>query len=165
MKYDMKIFICFSCAITSTPTNTKPTLSGWAQGEDIIKKKITQYLLSSQSYVLFSKSAMTFDLKNPRWPPSVAILDFENCTYLMNLHDVAKLARFVRTICLTLKEWVKKPSLKYLLCTYCYLCFILVLLLFVWCPAIFLILDNKIELNWIELNWIAMEVDIGMVFF
>ena len=35
MKYDMKIFICFSCAITSTPTNTKPTLSGWAQGEDI----------------------------------------------------------------------------------------------------------------------------------
>ena len=35
----MKIFICFSCAITSTPTNTKPTLSGWAQGEDIILKK------------------------------------------------------------------------------------------------------------------------------
>ena len=39
MKYDMKICICFSCTITSTPTNTKPTLSGWAQGEDIIKKK------------------------------------------------------------------------------------------------------------------------------
>ena len=28
---------------------------------------------------------------------------------LMNLHDVAKLARFVRTICLTLKESQKKP--------------------------------------------------------
>ena len=84
MKYDMKIYICFSCAITSTPTNTTPTLSGWAQGEDIMKKSSPQYLLSSQSYVLFSKSAMTFDLKNPRWPPSAAILDFENWTYLCN---------------------------------------------------------------------------------
>ena len=79
MKYDMKIFICFSCAITSIPTNTKPTLSGWSQREDIIKKKGSpQYLLSWQSYVLFSKSEMTFDLKNPRWPPSAAILDFKN---------------------------------------------------------------------------------------
>ena len=43
MKYDMKIFICFSCAITGTPNNTKPTLSGWAQGEDIIKKKVYTY--------------------------------------------------------------------------------------------------------------------------
>ena len=49
-----------------------------------LKKRSPQYLLSSQSYVLFSKSAMTFDLKNPRWPPSAAILDFENWTYLCN---------------------------------------------------------------------------------
>ena len=76
MKYGMKIFICFSCAIISTPTNTKPALSGWAQGEDIIKKRSPQYLLSSQSYLLFSKSAMTFDLKNSRWPPQAAIFDF-----------------------------------------------------------------------------------------
>ena len=32
-----------------------------------LKKRSPQYLLSSQSYVLFSKSAMTFDLKNPRF--------------------------------------------------------------------------------------------------
>ena len=59
MKDDMKIYICFSCGKTSSPTKTKTHLSGWAQGEDIIKKKIPQYLLSSQSCVLFSKSAMT----------------------------------------------------------------------------------------------------------
>ena len=41
MKEDMKIYICFSCGKTSSPTKTKTTLSGWAQGEDIIKKKIT----------------------------------------------------------------------------------------------------------------------------
>ena len=63
----MTIYICFSCGKTSYPTKTKTTLSGWAQGEDIIKKRSPQYLLSSQSYVQFSKSAMTFDLKNPSW--------------------------------------------------------------------------------------------------
>ena len=42
MKDDMKVYICFSCEKTSSPTKTKTTLSGSrAQGEDIIKKKIT----------------------------------------------------------------------------------------------------------------------------
>ena len=33
------------------------------------KKRLPQYLLSLHGYVLFSKSGMSFDLKNPRWPP------------------------------------------------------------------------------------------------
>ena len=41
MKDDTKIYICFSCGKTSSPTKTKTTFSGWAQGEDIIKKMIT----------------------------------------------------------------------------------------------------------------------------
>ena len=53
MKYDMKIFICFSRATTSIPTNTKPTLSGCLKEKISLKKRSPQYLLSSQSYVLF----------------------------------------------------------------------------------------------------------------
>ena len=115
----MKIYICSSCEKASSPTKTKTTLSGWAQGEDIIKKKRSpQYLLSSQSCVLFSKSAMTFDLENPRWPPSAAILDFKNWLYLCNgsryrmvffLNDICTFSSYVIVIlvgrtCLAVEE-------------------------------------------------------------
>ena len=77
MKYDLKIYICFSCGKNTSPTKTKTPLSGWAQGEDIIKKRITPIFAFIAKYVLFSKSVMTFDLENRRWPPSAAILVFK----------------------------------------------------------------------------------------
>ena len=62
MKYDMKIFICFFCAITSTPNNTKPTLSGWAQGEDIILIKITPIS------AFIAKLCPIFEICDDLWP-------------------------------------------------------------------------------------------------
>ena len=84
LKYDMNIFICSSCPRPAPLPILNPYYQVGLKEKISFKKKITKYLLSSQSYVLFSKSAMTFELKNSRWPPWAAILDFENWTYLCN---------------------------------------------------------------------------------
>ena len=56
--------------------------------KSVQKKQLLTFLmkdlLSSQSYVLFSKYAMAFDLENQRWPPLATILNFENRTYICN---------------------------------------------------------------------------------
>ena len=62
MKGDMKIHMLKT---KPPPLHTKTTLSGWSQSEDtsiIFFFKSSQFLLSSQIYILFSKSAMIFDL-------------------------------------------------------------------------------------------------------
>ena len=43
-----------------------------------LKNEITLISALLQNHGLFAKSAMTFDLENPRWPTLVVILDFDN---------------------------------------------------------------------------------------
>ena len=59
--------LCFSCGNTSSPTKTKTTSSGWAQGEYIIKKK-------DHPNICFHRKVMSY-FRNLGWPLTSKLQD------------------------------------------------------------------------------------------